>query len=211
MEHFLQFSQIKLMLCFGLCIVPFGVSAQIFKCVDPKTGAKTYSGNPCAASDQGTTLATPRYPKPTVSRPSQPSVSQTEQIRSEPLDHRVSSATLDNSSSRSEASHEKAYSIECEQAKRKLAVRKSRITRFRTDGNEPAIDIHAACGIPQPAYIASSPVNGTTVVDFPVQLVNCDPAGCWDTRGRRYPRAGDVLIRPNGGVCTQAGTQWVCP
>lgn len=211
MEHLLQFSRIKLLLCFSMCIAPFSASAQIFKCVDSKTGAKTYSGTPCAISDRATTIATPHYPTTSTLRPTQFSASQTEQVRSETSGHGERLATPGNLSSRSDASHDKANSIECEHAKRKLAVRKSRVTRFSTDVNEPAIDIRAACGIAQPAYIASNPVGGTTVVDIPVQLVNCDPSGCWDTRGRRYLRAGDVLTRPNGGVCTQAGTQWVCP
>jgi len=211
MEQFLQFFRIKLSLWFGMCIVSFSSSAQIFKCVDPKTGTKTYSGTPCAISDKATTIATPHYPTTSTSRHTQSAASQTDQAGSQPLDHRGRLSAPSDLSDRSETSHDKKNSIECEQAKRKLAVRKSRVTRFSTDAKEPAIDVRASCGLQQPAYIASSPVGGAAVVDLPVQLVNCDPSGCWDTRGRRYPRAGDVLVRPGGGVCTQAGTQWVCP
>lgn len=211
MGRLLRYLRKTLWLCAGLCLVPFCANAQIFKCVDPKTGAKTYSDVPCAPLDRAATILTPRYTTPSTTRQPQLSASQAEQGRSEPLERQARLANLTDLADATEASRDKANSIECEQAKRKLAVRKSRVTRFSSDAKEPAIDLHAACGMPKPANVASTSVGGATVVELPVQLVNCDPAGCWDTRGRRYPRAGDLLIRPQGGVCTQAGKQWVCP
>lgn len=201
----MQFSPIKLLLYFGLCLVPLCAHAQVFKCVDPKTGAKTYSGVPCASADRTTILATPHYPTPSSAVPQQAPVQSAPPARAT----RLVSAT--DGSGRAGGGHDKANSSECEEAKRKIAVRNSRVTRFSSDAKEAVIDVRAACGPPPPATIASSAVGGTTVVDAPTHLVNCDPAGCWDTRGRRYVRSGDVLVRPNGGVCTQAGTQWVCP
>lgn len=38
------------------------------------------------------------------------------------------------------------------------------------------------------------------------QLVNCDPAGCWDTSGNRYNRAaGGNFYRQDGRFCQAQG------
>lgn len=110
------------MLYVGLCSVPLCTTAQIFKCVDPKTGAKTYSGVPCATTHQATTLATPHYPTLRASHSTQPSsVSQAVQDRSEPLE-RMTRSTSSDVSGRVEVSYDKTNSIECEEEKRKVAV-----------------------------------------------------------------------------------------
>lgn len=42
-------------------------------------------------------------------------------------------------------------------------------------------------------------------------LTNCDPAGCWDSGGRRYNRAaGGTFFRDDGTACHQSGTQLQC-
>ncbi|MBQ7627129.1 MAG: hypothetical protein IJS87_08815, partial [Rhodocyclaceae bacterium] len=50
---------------------------------------------------------------------------------------------------------------------------------------------------PAPAPVAPSPVT---------PLVNCDPAGCWDTAGRRYNNAaGGNFVRNDGKFCVNNG------
>ena len=212
MESFLQLSRTRLLLCLGLCAVPLYANSQIYKCVDPKTGAKTYSSIRCSNDDQATTIATSARSTPNSSLSGQASLrSHTGKYREVQVESSTGSVSTLDPTNRSEPSHDKSGSIECEQARRKLAVRNSRVTRFSSDAREPAIDIYAACGILRPASRTSNLVGGTAVVDLPIHLVNCDPSGCWDTHGRRYSRAGDTLHRPDGGVCTRSGTQWVCP
>jgi hypothetical protein len=45
----------------------------------------------------------------------------------------------------------------------------------------------------------------------PRTLVNCDPAGCWDTQGKRYNGgAGGVFFSTDGRTCIRAGTNLNC-
>ena len=48
-------------------------------------------------------------------------------------------------------------------------------------------------------------------VEPPAQIVNCDPAGCWDTTGRRLNNAaGGNFHRSDGKFCTGAGPNVIC-
>lgn len=48
-------------------------------------------------------------------------------------------------------------------------------------------------------------------VEHPAQIVNCDPAGCWDTTGRRLNNAaGGNFHRSDGKFCTGAGPNVIC-
>ena len=48
-------------------------------------------------------------------------------------------------------------------------------------------------------------------VEPPAQIVNCDPAGCWDTTGRRLNNAaGGNFHRSDGKFCTVAGPNVIC-
>lgn len=45
----------------------------------------------------------------------------------------------------------------------------------------------------------------------PGQIVNCDPAGCWDTNGKRLNKAaGGNFHRSDGKFCTRAGPNVIC-
>lgn len=44
----------------------------------------------------------------------------------------------------------------------------------------------------------------------PAQLVNCDPDGCWDTKGKRYTVSAGGFSRSDGKFCTPAGSAVVC-
>ena len=48
-------------------------------------------------------------------------------------------------------------------------------------------------------------------VERPTMLMNCDPAGCWDGEGRRYPRVGADVIGPRGRCVPQEAGTYVCP
>lgn len=44
----------------------------------------------------------------------------------------------------------------------------------------------------------------------PVQLVNCDRAGCWDTSGMRYTRTSGGFSRSDGAFCAGQGPHFLC-
>lgn len=44
----------------------------------------------------------------------------------------------------------------------------------------------------------------------PVQLVNCDKEGCWDTSGKRYARSAGGFIRNDGAFCTGDRSTYIC-
>ena len=129
----------------GVCAVALPAAAQVYKCVDPKTGAKTYSDSGCAQSAQGTTLeALPpriqRAPQPRQSAP--PPVQDWQASGGRGGSYAVAAQPVDSI----EPPRGDPNSYECEQAKRKLAVRQSRITNFASDAKEPFIDVNRICG-----------------------------------------------------------------
>jgi len=127
----------------GGCALALPAAAQVYKCVDPKTGAKTYSDSGCARSAQRTTMeALP----PVVMRAAQA-------MRPAPVqDWRAEDARAGLQAVAAEPVGSIAplqgdpNSYECEQAKRKLAVRRSRVTNFASDAKEPVIDVNRICG-----------------------------------------------------------------
>lgn len=63
--------------------------------------------------------------------------------------------------------------------------------------------------MPPPARIDNTP--SPTSPEQPSLVVNCDPAGCWDTTGRRLTReGGGNFSRSDGRFCTSAGPNVVC-
>ena len=136
-------------LAVGWCAVALPAAAQVYKCVDPKTGAKTYSDSGCARSAQRTTMeALP----PVIGRLAQG----TQAARYAPApvqDWRAedargglqAGAALPVGSIAPPQGDPNSY--ECEQAKRKLAVRRSRVTNFASDAKEPVIDVNRICGV----------------------------------------------------------------
>jgi hypothetical protein len=64
---------------------------------------------------------------------------------------------------------------------------------------------------PSAAGKAQTPVPPPAVaVPRPPVVTSCDPAGCWDSEGRRYNQQGPVLLGPTG-VCTLQGGLLNCP
>jgi hypothetical protein len=60
--------------------------------------------------------------------------------------------------------------------------------------------------LPPPALRAPPPA---PEVPRAAMITNCDPGGCWDTQGRRFNRAGPLLVGPNG--CQAQGGLVSCP
>lgn len=63
---------------------------------------------------------------------------------------------------------------------------------------------------PSPPSAAGAPFNAPTI-EPPSPLVNCDPAGCWDTSGRRLTdTGGGTFHRSDGKFCIGAGSNVIC-
>jgi len=82
-------------------------------------------------------------------------------------------------------------------------------------------------GAPQPAQVVPPPKTGLpparapalpevalprqpAEVPRPTIITTCDPAGCWDSQGRRLNNMGPTLMGPRGLCSLQAGVV-VCP
>lgn len=137
----------------GGCALALPAAAQVYKCVDPKTGAKTYSDSGCARSAQRTTMeALPpvvtRAPQATRPAPAQ-------DWRAEDAHTGLQAVAAEPVGSIAPPQGD-PNSYECEQAKRKLAVRRSRVTNFASDAKEPVIDVNRICGY----FISPNPMPG---------------------------------------------------
>jgi hypothetical protein len=76
----------------------------------------------------------------------------------------------------------------------------------RSGAPEPAIAVPAprisAPPVPPPSPAAAQP----PPVPRPAFITTCDPAGCWDSEGRRLNNMGPTLMGPRGLCIVQGGT-----
>jgi hypothetical protein len=124
---------------------------------------------------------------------------------------------------------------ELEQAISKAApdrqARPERIARARRQAAlaclGPSSSSRERSGAPQPAQVVPAPVVGVRPVPAPpaaalavpqpplaiprpAVITACDPAGCWDSEGRRLNNMGPLLMGPRG-LCTLQGGVLNCP
>ncbi|MDP3759445.1 MAG: hypothetical protein Q8R01_02870 [Ramlibacter sp.] len=88
-------------------------------------------------------------------------------------------------------------------------------------------DNRVRSGAPQPAQAVRPPVTTATpsapslpsaspppppplAIPRPTVITTCDPAGCWDSEGRRLNNMGPLLMGPRG-PCTVQGGVATCP
>ena len=58
---------------------------------------------------------------------------------------------------------------------------------------------------------AALPTPAAPLPPTPTQVTRCDAGGCWDSSGQRLNRSGNLLVNPQGRLCTQQGTVLACP
>ncbi|MES3003980.1 MAG: hypothetical protein V4787_25035 [Pseudomonadota bacterium] len=63
---------------------------------------------------------------------------------------------------------------------------------------------------PESAVPAISPPSPPLAIPRPATISSCDPAGCWDSEGRRLNNQGPLLLGPRG-PCLQQGGVVSCP
>jgi hypothetical protein len=137
----------------GGCALALPAAAQVYKCVDPKTGAKTYSDSGCARSAQRTTMEA--LPPVVMRAPQAARPVPVQDWRAEDARAGLQPAAAEPVGSIAPPQGD-PNSYECEQAKRKLAVRRSRVTNFASDAKEPVIDVNRICGY----FISPNPMPG---------------------------------------------------
>ena len=84
--------------------------------------------------------------------------------------------------------------------------------RKRSGAPEPAQ------AVPPPRILAAPPAHAPLpappalphAADRPIHVTPCDPAGCWDSRGRRLNQVGPLLTGPRG-PCNLQGGVVSCP
>ncbi len=81
--------------------------------------------------------------------------------------------------------------------------------RERTGAPEPVQvvppPLTRPASLPEPA-----PARAPLVIPRPMAITTCDPAGCWDSEGRRLNIMGPLLIGPQG-LCSVQGGMVSCP
>ena len=84
--------------------------------------------------------------------------------------------------------------------------------RQRAGAPQPPQVVPPAIAIPrQPVQRPlPAPAPPPVPVPRPTAITTCDPAGCWDSDGRRLNRMGPLLVGP-GGVCNGLGGILSCP
>lgn len=78
----------------------------------------------------------------------------------------------------------------------------------RSGAPQPALTVPAPVIASPPRQAAAPPPSPTSppvAVPRPVAITTCDPAGCWDSDGRRLNQVGPVLMGPHGLCSTNGG------
>jgi hypothetical protein len=85
--------------------------------------------------------------------------------------------------------------------------------RERSGAPEPAQSVPAPTIAPRPAQapaaVAAQPQPPLPIPRAAV-ITTCDPAGCWDSEGRRLNNMGPLIVGPRG-LCSMQGGQLNCP
>ena len=199
-------------------------SAQVFKCKG--AGGKTvYSDAPCQDGTPGAVVNT------------RGNVAESDATRAAArgeFDDPVQRSVQPQRGAYAPAPTQQAKPIDqiaCKNANRDLDLAKSKMSLEISRGKPPGpmlsavksaeLGVDAACGTSVAATRARSEPRSNqqfsprsappATPEAPGQLVNCDPAGCWDTNGRRLNNAaGGNFHRSDGKFCTRAGPNVIC-
>jgi len=84
-------------------------------------------------------------------------------------------------------------------------------TRQRSGAPQPPQAVPPVAAWPQRPAAPSVPAPLPALpIPRPTVITTCDPAGCWDSQGRRLNQMGPLLVGPHG-VCTIHGALVTCP
>ena len=83
----------------------------------------------------------------------------------------------------------------------------------RSGAPQPALAVPAPIMSAPPLYPtvrAATAPSPPVAIPRPAVVTTCDPAGCWDSEGRRLNNLGPMLVGPRG-LCTIQGGTATCP
>lgn len=193
----------------ALSVAPPWVSAQVYKCIEERTGKVTYSQTRCHGNTSGRQI----------------------NVRENSLDTsgiREQAALMYERTQREEAEREAAALRH--EAERRASAAQARRDDFCKDAAKPIPGARgmtasqrsalAACaGVSVPDQIPDGGVASSPPAPMPVSpstpsvITNCDTSGCWDNMGGRYNKGAGNIYFPasGGGVCQMIGGQMRCP
>lgn len=135
----------------------------------------------------------------------------------DPLKSPECKTALDELERRVEAKTEGSARAQAVESARRAAAAaclgRSEGERVRSGAPDPAQVVRptAIPGVPHsptPPAVAAPPP--PLSIPRPVVITTCDPAGCWDSEGRRLNNIGPLLMGPRGPCTVQGGTA-SCP
>ena len=199
--------------------------AQVFRCLD-RTGNPIFSDKQCAANQSGGQILRKRSQREIYD----------ERMQAGEAENRKQARRLAEMPIQADApSPGAAYapvsapstrlnSWGCTNAQRSYKITAGAKHKFAKSHAEAVekerANVTRECGVdlypPQPAAAPAArnmppPAPPPPPPMPPGQVVNCDPAGCWDTNGNRLTNAaGGNFHRSDGKFCTRAGPNVVC-
>ena len=184
-------------------------SAQVYKCKTP-TGGTLVSDRPCSGANK--TVDVRRSEPVTLEQQMQAAEVQQRrrqqlgQMQAEESAYRARLAAREELRAEQEAIQAKNAQNNARQQKCDETVQQMQNVKRLKDGQRAAL---AACGVHVPERERPPPPPAPAA---PGMMTNCDPAGCWDTSGNRYNKAGGSgnFHRQDGRFCQQIGNQLQC-
>ena len=222
----MEVGEMKRFVFLALVLASFGASAQVTKCTSPN-GKVTYSDGPCPAGAADSRVNTTANVLDGSTERTTASRMRDDDLRREQSAPGAAIIGSTNGSRAAGSSGAVVDEAKCRAAQRDLDIATSRVKLEVARGKHPGpasapvrsaeLKVDAACGTNMAASRAQSSATRAAaapppVPETPAQIVNCDPAGCWDTAGRRYNNAaGGNFTRSDGAFCTRAGpTNAIC-
>lgn len=206
----------KLFVFSTLLLAALSTHAQVYKCVEDKTGRISFSDIPCHGKTSGSHIdATPNTLDYSGSR-EQALKSEVQTLREKlrEQDSRVNRETVGRTQADLQAA--RIDTKACEDARWYYE------SESRTNpNNKAAIEakraaMYGACGMKEPDRVEVInrqvvPATGNAPYVKPSPFTHCDNSGCWDSAGARYQRSGpDTFIGPRGS-CRVIGNSMHCP
>ncbi len=202
------------------CALSMQSAAQVIRCTDPRTGKITFTDGKCTGGESGVQVQ---------ERPTPEQIQADRQQAQEAMQRERMEQAADERRRRSETAQAspavanspvqtigRSESAECKTALRDMD------TAQRSIANQNGVP--AARAAVNAACATNMNVDGGTarrlqphvqgaVVPNPVRsatVTSCDAGGCWDNRGARYNRSGNVFLGPGGRTCQQTGSTMRC-
>lgn len=184
-------------------------AASVVRCVDPNTGAVTFTDGGC--SHDAARERVEVYKGNTIdSRQAYRDMQKLEALRMK------EEARLADKRRRMEEHQRYQAQQRAAERRQKVCDRITRPLKGSQNGQLTAAQRDAAMGcagisVPKRSY-GSNSMPSPAAPPAPTHITNCDASGCWDNQGGRYNRgAGPTYIHQGGRACQMVGGQMHCP